>query len=419
MQRRSKTPWRMTTSTSNRTPWKDRIYHHRLQLHHRRVPFRKLALDVTTVSVLRNSVVNLLETSPYPVTVQIMANALVGDPIIIDVYSELTESAAPAASTTPTSGQFSILKNRFVNYCHGKAKLDPVVQRKYDFMHQLQHLQDSREKSRTIHSWKEAVAALCTVFDFVSPAATEETGDSNNVKNEQGSDDSILQDFQKRLRDFHLSQVQETNSARQEIVGLRSSHHAWQENVAQSSTFQQQQKQDLEEAKDQEEQEELKLQLLRISKLERFQQQIQKEVAATRQAEAQALAAQCLRPLSEPDLQRLAEAMDETNDPDDVLAQYEQDTCSRQSLETLQPGAWLNDEVIHYFLCMLTVRDESLCRTSGRRRSHFFKSFFMTKLCNDYDAYNPGVYSYKNVKRWSKKVPGEWVYLSCCCVAVL
>jgi Ulp1 family protease len=72
---------------------------------------------------------------------------------------------------------------------------------------------------------------------------------------------------------------------------------------------------------------------------------------------------------------------------------------------------WLNDEVIHYFLIMLANRDEEMCRNDpNRKRSHFFKSFFITKLLNEGHA-NPamdGKYQYTNVKRWSKQVPGTY-----------
>lgn len=55
---------------------------------------------------------------------------------------------------------------------------------------------------------------------------------------------------------------------------------------------------------------------------------------------------------------------------------------------------------------MLSRRDEKLCeKEKGRRRSHFFKSFFITKLLDE-----AGGYRYQNVKRWSKKVPGKDIF---------
>lgn len=72
---------------------------------------------------------------------------------------------------------------------------------------------------------------------------------------------------------------------------------------------------------------------------------------------------------------------------------------------------WLSDEVIHFFLAMLAQRDEALCAEDPkRRRCHYFKSFFMTKLLNQGHASMAGVYEYRNVKRWSKKVPGKDIF---------
>jgi len=68
--------------------------------------------------------------------------------------------------------------------------------------------------------------------------------------------------------------------------------------------------------------------------------------------------------------------------------------------------------VVSHFLCMLNVRDEQLCTADPKRkRSHFFDSFFMTKLSNQYDKHNPGQYCYTNVEKWSKKVPGMLICL--------
>ena len=97
----------------------------------------------------------------------------------------------------------------------------------------------------------------------------------------------------------------------------------------------------------------------------------------------------------------------------DVIARTEDDTDSvqRSNLRTLLPYEWVNDEVIHYYLSLLQQRDEQICRSdSSKKRTHFFKSFFMTKLLDEGNI-NPaldGVYNYTNVKRWSKKVPGTY-----------
>jgi len=85
----------------------------------------------------------------------------------------------------------------------------------------------------------------------------------------------------------------------------------------------------------------------------------------------------------------------------EIVASIEMDSVTRKSLRTLRPNLWLNDEVIHYFLVTLSKRDAA----SKKRRSHFFKSFFVTKLLDE-----GGEYRYRNVKRWSKKVPGKDIF---------
>jgi sentrin-specific protease 1 len=96
-----------------------------------------------------------------------------------------------------------------------------------------------------------------------------------------------------------------------------------------------------------------------------------------------------------------------------IIKQIGTDSVQRQSIKTLQPETFLNDEVIHYFYVMLSKRDEELCKQdTSRRRSHFFKSFFKTKLLDEgnKDPIRDGKYDYKNVQNWSKKVPGQDIF---------
>ncbi len=95
--------------------------------------------------------------------------------------------------------------------------------------------------------------------------------------------------------------------------------------------------------------------------------------------------------------------------PSEILVNQGQDTVQRGSMQTLRPSQWLNNEVINYFLknC-LARRDEKLCaKEPGRRRSHFFNSFFMQTMFDEKnnDPNLRGGYNYKNIRCWSKKVP--------------
>jgi hypothetical protein len=100
--------------------------------------------------------------------------------------------------------------------------------------------------------------------------------------------------------------------------------------------------------------------------------------------------------------------------PEEILASHEADSVQRGSMQTLRPRKWLNDEVINYYLKIcLGRRDMALCeRETGRRRSHFFNSFFVQSMFDEKnnDPKLRGRYNYKNVESWSKMVPGKDIF---------
>ncbi len=137
------------------------------------------------------------------------------------------------------------------------------------------------------------------------------------------------------------------------------------------------------------------------------QEELEKQA---REAEAKKAAQNLLREMTPDEHQIVENAMYGRGPADEKLAATDTDSVQRSSMQTLQPGAWLNDEVIHFFFNMLAKRDESLCASdaSGRRkRCHYFKSFFFTKL---FDEGASNQYRYANVKRWSKRVPGKDIF---------
>jgi len=88
------------------------------------------------------------------------------------------------------------------------------------------------------------------------------------------------------------------------------------------------------------------------------------------------------------------------------------DSIQRESMRRLKPGKWLNDEVINYYFVLLRKRDAELMKDavssgSTKRRSHFFQSFFMSKLLDTHDT---RTYKYDNVKNWSQSVPGGDIF---------
>lgn len=69
-------------------------------------------------------------------------------------------------------------------------------------------------------------------------------------------------------------------------------------------------------------------------------------------------------------------------------------------ITTLNPGTWLNDEVINFYMELLKQRQETRQQdpslvSEKKCRCHFFNTFFSAKFKNGYD--------YKGVRRWSKR----------------
>ena len=142
-------------------------------------------------------------------------------------------------------------------------------------------------------------------------------------------------------------------------------------------------------------------------RIDREMEESEERLAKKEQEEKDA-ATKLLRPLTDDENDIVQEALYGDGVPSEKVATSETDSVQRKSMHTLRPCAWLNDEVIHYFLHVLSMRDEFLSKKiSGRKRSHFFKSFFFTKLLDE-GATN--TYRYSNVKRWSKKVPGKDIF---------
>ena len=109
--------------------------------------------------------------------------------------------------------------------------------------------------------------------------------------------------------------------------------------------------------------------------------------------------------MNDADLDMVQTKMDEDGHSDDKIVDDGQNIVRRLSLHTLQPRVWLNDEIIHYFNFMLSKRDKQLCMDDpDHRRSHFFQSFFITKLLDE-DGYQ-----YQHVSKWSRKVPGKDIF---------
>jgi len=135
---------------------------------------------------------------------------------------------------------------------------------------------------------------------------------------------------------------------------------------------------------------------------------------ADKEKEAKESAAKLMRLLTPEEQSIVDEAIRGSGPDSEILSSQGADSVQRGSMRTLGRNSWLNDEVINYFLknC-LAKRDEMLCtKQPGRKRSHFFNSFFVQTMFDEKnsDSNLAGKYNYKNVKRWGKKVPGKDIF---------
>jgi Ulp1 family protease len=69
-----------------------------------------------------------------------------------------------------------------------------------------------------------------------------------------------------------------------------------------------------------------------------------------------------------------------------MICNYNGQSIQRGSAHRLQPGEWLNDELIQYFAALVSNSDEP---------SKMFSTFFYNKLM---DLANTGIYSYESVQ---------------------
>ena len=388
----------------------------------------KLYMDRTTLAVMKLEVQQLLRhdeilqrtTSPLS-----MVNALLGSKHLLNVYAEEEEAAIGVSSFSSSKGlpynendshPAPLVVRRFggvplLSRSRGGSYLataNTSTQRRYDFVNTLNQLQQlvvssssSSNDNKSIASWQDAMAILSKVLYFpVDNDDDDDDVESNSaissliVKEPDGtsaltttnetftspsihhSTDPRTEMFLQRLRDIRIEEMSPP--------GLRLSQHKWLD--------------------------------IATTALQSNSSRHQDDPVNEEEALVHHVATPLFRDLTDEEQDRLDRIM-EQGAGTDIVARTDDDTDSvqRSNLRTLLPYEWVNDEVIHYYLSLLQQRDEQLCRRANssaneKKRTHFFKSFFMTKLLDEGNI-NPaldGVYNYNNVKRWSKKVPGTY-----------
>ncbi len=111
------------------------------------------------------------------------------------------------------------------------------------------------------------------------------------------------------------------------------------------------------------------------------------------------------RPLSQEQANEVQAQIFGSGPPGEILVRAFNVELSREKLQCLNVGTWLDDEAVNLYMQMLKKRDEKLClKDNKRRRSHFFISFFFEKLTGG------GKYNYGGVKRWTKKAKIDNVF---------
>jgi len=107
--------------------------------------------------------------------------------------------------------------------------------------------------------------------------------------------------------------------------------------------------------------------------------------------------------------QAFAEAGD---DYDKLVGAMGEPVVVRSSFKTLQPGKWLNDEIINRHAFILRNRDARLCMDDlERKKCHFFSTFFMSRALDGLDLrskWSVSDFVYSKVARSSRRAPGMY-----------
>lgn len=362
----------------------------------------KVAVSSLTEANIRDEVMQLLEsTSTGTSSVLVLANALGQSMSCRESHASGAEDgeygiiAALKGRTAPINSNF-----------RRRNKDKEEIRRRYEWteaMNRLEKQPSSRDER--ISSWEEAKASLEKVLIF--PPDEEKIAQTSGVET-----DPIAAKYMKKMAaEFDVI------SEKHADLGSIGGRDGYRTVVSQADQLQ----------KDIDSDEDLKALVHRVKKDLTFnatlrnQQELYdklRQSEAVKQLEermklkeAKERAAALMRPLTDEEREIVEEAIYGHGPGDEIIAQFGADSVLRQSMRTLQPGQWLNDEVIHYFLVMLANRDEEMCKGDPKRkRSHFFKSFFITALLNEGNATCDGQYEYRHVKRWSKKVPGKDIF---------
>jgi sentrin-specific protease 1 len=96
-----------------------------------------------------------------------------------------------------------------------------------------------------------------------------------------------------------------------------------------------------------------------------------------------------LKPLSDEQRELLNNKIFNRGSANEILISKFNVDMTREKALCLKYGTWLNDEVINFYMKLLQERDDRRCQADcSRKASHFFLSFFITKLLDGSTGYN-------------------------------
>jgi len=366
-------------------------------------PFEPIPVSIETVKAIEIAVKDLnLETTPL--SIASLANAVAGNSKVLKTHGK---PSAPSA--------LEILTKQFqkINIWNREPKPHEDLRRRYEIMNAFNRLEKKPGSMvEKVSGWEEAKAALKVVLVFPEDQELDEE-DAQKLIGVGGKTSAldIASQHQKAMDDlFRLNEADQVKPYSEIWRKVAATPIPTKLGSQEESVAAGKEKSALYKADNMFR---LRLESETAEIEERLRKQELKEIEeALRirelEEEARKRASSLMRPLSGEEKNRVKSAIHGRRPAATIIAQCDSDSVQQQSIWTLQPAQWVNDEIIHYFLLMLAKRDEELCRNdSSRKRCHFFKSFFITKLLNEGHATMDGKYEYRNVKRWSKNVPGK------------
>jgi Ulp1 protease family, C-terminal catalytic domain len=392
---------------------------------------RRLQLCPPTVVVIRREVLDFLRehqwstsrSSSYAID---MATALRQSDGCISSYA--LERPVPVASTNDISTATDLFPGHPDSRSRDSQEKE-WMERRYNWMAAFERLERCPSLMvKMISSWEDAKEVLEDILEF-PPSLCDDYSSQSVGSGTDASSGSI--------RDKHATKLDAAMCAVQDLGGYPNSNHKWTRVAAAHVPKKLSNKvQNFGKVEEEEEDVAALIQEVSIDKSDlRLACRIRiaeehdhslreqgteidmledrRKAAEEAAEEAEKRASSLMRSLSDKEKDTVRRAVFEGGPENEILAQCGTDSVQRSSMQTLRPRTWLNDEIIHYFYLMLANRDAELCGNDpSRKRSHFFKSFFITKLLNEGNA-NPaidGTYEYRNVKRWSKNVPGKDIF---------